>query len=849
MGIFSFTLYFIDTHQNMKLSELTDNQEGIIIKVQGYGAFRKRITEMGFIKGKKVTVIKNAPLKDPVEYSIMGYQVSLRRSEAALIEVITKEEAVNLKINNFEGTLNDDELKSSAQKKEKNIHIALVGNPNAGKTTLFNFASGSKEHVGNYSGVTVDSKLAKVHQNGYNFDVVDLPGTYSLTAYTSEELYVRQYITEELPDVVINVVDASNLERNLYLTTQLIDMDVKVILALNMYDELEKNGARFDYKALGKMLGIPIIPTVSSKGKGIKQLFEKAIEVYEGKDPIVRHIHINYGAVIEKSISKLQEFIRLDRNLTAIASPRFLAVKLLEGDDKALEYIESCSTVKEIQETLKQEINQIESTYNEVCETVRTDAKYGFIDGALKETYIENPIKRRRKTAMIDAFLTHKLFGFPLFFFFMFLTFYATFHLGQYPMNWIETGIAYLGEFIQTVMPDGPLKDLIADGIIGGVGGVIVFLPNILILFFFISFMEDTGYMARTAFIMDKLMHKIGLHGKSFIPLVMGFGCNVPALMATRTLENRNDRILTMLITPFMSCSARLPVYILIIGTFFPENSSLALFGIYLLGILLAVIFAKVFKASFFKSKEAPFVMELPPYRVPTLKSTLVHMWSKGGEYLKKMGGIILVASVIIWALGYFPLDVDYSKDYENLLAKNEGQLNTALQVATPTEQAKIIEDYEVSTTAIKNQMLEEKQEQSYIGQIGNFIAPVFHPLGFDWKMTVSILTGIAAKEVVVSTMGVLYQTGEDIDENSEGLRNNLRKQKFTGSYRNGEHVFDTASALSFLIFILIYFPCIAVVATISREANWKWSAFVVTYTTALAWVVSFIGYHIINFL
>ncbi|RZT95617.1 ferrous iron transport protein B [Ancylomarina subtilis] len=849
MGIFSFTLYFIDTHQNMKLSELTDNQEGIIIKVQGYGAFRKRITEMGFIKGKKVTVIKNAPLKDPVEYSIMGYQVSLRRSEAALIEVITKEEAVNLKINNFEGTLNDDELKSSAQKKEKNIHIALVGNPNAGKTTLFNFASGSKEHVGNYSGVTVDSKLAKVHQNGYNFDVVDLPGTYSLTAYTSEELYVRQYITEELPDVVINVVDASNLERNLYLTTQLIDMDVKVILALNMYDELEKNGARFDYKALGKMLGIPIIPTVSSKGKGIKQLFDKAIEVYEGRDPIVRHIHINYGAVIEKSISKLQEFIRLDRNLTAIASPRFLAVKLLEGDDKALEYIESCSTVKEIQETLKQEIKQIESTYNEVCETVITDAKYGFIDGALKETYIENPIKRRRKTAMIDAFLTHKLFGFPLFFFFMFLTFYATFHLGQYPMNWIETGIAYLGEFIQTVMPDGPLKDLIADGIIGGVGGVIVFLPNILILFFFISFMEDTGYMARTAFIMDKLMHKIGLHGKSFIPLVMGFGCNVPALMATRTLENRNDRILTMLITPFMSCSARLPVYILIIGTFFPENSSLALFGIYLLGILLAVIFAKVFKASFFKSKEAPFVMELPPYRVPTLKSTLVHMWSKGGEYLKKMGGIILVASVIIWALGYFPLDVDYSKDYENLLAKNEGQLNTALQVATPTEQAKIIEDYEVSTTAIKNQMLEEKQEQSYIGQIGNFIAPVFHPLGFDWKMTVSILTGIAAKEVVVSTMGVLYQTGEDIDENSEGLRNNLRKQKFTGSYRNGEHVFDTASALSFLIFILIYFPCIAVVATISREANWKWSAFVVTYTTALAWVVSFIGYHIINFL
>ncbi len=833
----------------MKLSELTDNQEGIIIKVQGYGSFRKRITEMGFIKGKKVTVIKNAPLKDPVEYNIMGYQVSLRRSEAALIEVITKEEAVNLKVNDFEGIIDDDILKTSAREKGKNIKIALVGNPNSGKTTLFNFASGSKEHVGNYSGVTVDSKLAKVKQSGYNFDVVDLPGTYSLTAYTSEELYVREFIIEKRPDVVINVVDASNLERNLYLTTQLIDMDVKVVLALNMYDELERNGARFNYQKLGKMLGIPIIPTVSSKGKGIKDVFDKVIDVYEGKDPIVRHIHINYGATVENSIAKLQEHIKSNRHLLSIASPRFLAVKLLEGDDKALENIESCTNSESIKETLEREIKIIESTFGEVSETVITDAKYGFIDGALKETYTENPIKRRRKTAIIDTFLTHRLFGFPLFFFFMFMTFYATFHLGQYPMNWIEIGIGYLGEFIQTIMPDGPLKDLIADGIIGGVGGVIVFLPNILILFFFISFMEDTGYMARTAFIMDKLMHKIGLHGKSFIPLVMGFGCNVPALMATRTLENRNDRILTMLITPFMSCSARLPIYILIIGTFFPKNSTLVLFGVYLLGILLAIIFAKVFKASFFRSKEAPFVMELPPYRVPTLKSTIIHMWSKGGEYLKKMGGIILVASIIIWALGYFPLDVDYSKDYEVQLAQNEARLNTALSTANPTEEIKLQQDYEVSVFSIKNEMLEEKQEKSYIGQIGNFIAPVFHPLGFDWKMTVSILTGIAAKEVVVSTMGVLYQTGEGSNENTEGLRNNLRKQKFTGSFKNGENVFNSASALAFLIFILIYFPCIAVVVTITKESNWKWSAFVVTYTTALAWIVSFIGYQIVNLL
>ena len=833
----------------MKLSELTDNQEGIIIKVQGYGAFRKRITEMGFIKGKKVTVIKNAPLRDPVEYNIMGYQVSLRRSEAALIEVITLKEATSLKAKDFEGVIDEETLKTSAHEKGKNIQIALVGNPNSGKTTFFNFASGSKEHVGNYSGVTVDSKLAKVKQNGYKFDVVDLPGTYSLTAYTSEELYVREYIIEKRPDVVVNVVDASNLERNLYLTTQLIDMDVKVVLALNMYDELEKNGAQFNYKKLGKMLGIPIIPTVSSKGKGIRDVFNKVIDVYEDKDPIVRHIHINYGATVEKSIDKLQKYIKCSRRLLAIASPRFLAVKLLEGDEKALENIESCNNYESIKKCLDHEIKIIESTFSEVSETVITDAKYGFIDGALKETYKENPIKRRRKTAIIDNFLTHKLFGFPLFFFFMFMTFYATFHLGQYPMNWIQTGIGYLGEFIQTIMPDGALKDLIVDGIIGGVGGVIIFLPNILILFFFISFMEDTGYMARTAFIMDKLMHKIGLHGKSFIPLVMGFGCNVPALMATRTLENKNDRILTMLITPFMSCSARLPVYILIIGTFFPEKSSLILFSIYMLGILLAIIFAKVFKASFFKSKEAPFVMELPPYRIPTIKSTIIHMWSKAGEYLKKMGGVILVASIIIWALGYFPLDVDYSKNYDEILTQNEVQFNTDLSTANPTEEVKLQHDYDVLTSSIMNEKLEEKQQLSYIGQIGNFIAPVFYPLGFDWKMTVSILTGIAAKEVVVSTMGVLYKNGEGSDENSEGLRNNLRQQKFTGSYRSGERVFDNASALSFLIFILIYFPCIAVVATITKESNWKWSAFVVAYTTTLAWIVSFISYQIVNLL
>ncbi|MGQ1909872.1 ferrous iron transport protein B [Marinifilum sp. RC60d5] len=830
----------------MKLSELTDNQEGIIIKVLGHGAFRKRITEMGFVKGKKVTVIKNAPLKDPVEYEIMGYEVSLRRSEAALIEVITLKEAKNIKALDFEGTFNDEILKTSAKEKGKKINIALVGNPNAGKTTLFNFASGSKEHVGNYSGVTVDSKQAKVVQNGYRFDITDLPGTYSLTAYSPEELFVRKYILAEKPDVVVNVIDASNLERNLYLTTQLIDMDIKVVIALNMYDELEKKGARFNYKALSNMLGIPIIPTVSSKGKGIKELFNKIIKVYEDKDPIVRHIHINYGVQVEKAISKIQDKIKEDRKMCAKASPRFISIKLLEGDESARFVIKESEKHFEIKDEVKHQISKIENEFGEVCETVITDAKYGFIDGALKETYKESPVKRRRKTTIIDTFLTHKLFGFPIFFLFMFLTFYATFNLGQYPMNWIDMGVSALGNLIENWMTPGPLKDLLVDGIIGGVGGVIVFLPNILILFFFISFMEDTGYMARAAFIMDKLMHKIGLHGKSFIPLIMGFGCNVPALMATRTLENRNDRILTMLITPFMSCSARLPVYILIIGTFFPSNASLVLFGIYMLGIFLAIIFAKIFKASFFKSKEAPFVMELPPYRLPTLRTTIRHMWNKGFQYLTKMGGVILIASIIIWALGYFPRDIEYSQDYTKKI--NELTLEYNQNTVNFNENASLNSLNELKNEKIeslKHLMMEEQQEKSYIGQIGHFFAPALHPLGFDWKMTVSILTGIAAKEVVVSTMGVLYQEGEGVDESSEGLRNKLKEQKFTGKHRTGEKVFTSLSALSFLIFILIYFPCVAVVSTITKEANWKWASFVVFYTTGLAWLVSFLIFQI----
>lgn len=803
----------------MKLSELKDNEQGVIVKVRGYGAFRKRITEMGFVRGKVVTVIKNAPLKDPVEYNIMGYEISLRRSEASLIEV---RPVGNMHFKDFvqhKGVLDVEGLKVGLRKNGKRIHVALVGNPNCGKTTLFNVASGSTEHVGNYSGVTVGAKKARCRVKNHKIDLVDLPGTYSLTAYSQEEKYVRNYIIDQTPDVVVNVVDASNLERNLYLTTQLIDMDIKVVIALNMYDELQQHGAKFDYEKLGRMLGIPIIPTVGSKGEGIDELFSKIIQVHRDEDPIVRHIHINYDGIVERSIKNIRSVIEKDANIYNRVSPRFLSLKLLEKDEEALNLVSGSSVEQELKDVAGEEANLIESAYNENPESFITDSKYGFIAGALKETYKESHVQRRKSTELIDSFLTHKLFGIPLFFLFMFITFYCTFYFGEYPKAWIETGVEFLGSWVSNTMADGTLKDLIVDGIIGGVGGVIVFLPNILLLFLFISFMEDTGYMARAAFITDKVMHKIGLHGKSFIPLIMGFGCNVPAIMATRTLENRNDRLLTMLINPFMSCSARIPVYILIIGAFFKENAAVVLFSMYGIGIVIAVIVARIFKRVIFKSMEAPFVMELPPYRVPVPKVIIRHMWTKAFQYLRKMGGTILVASIIIWALGYFPRNVEKGEIVANTMsvqAQTSPNSNMDINITT-------VEQHDHSAVKLK----ELQQERSYIGRIGKFISPVMEPLGFDWKMSVSVLTGVVAKEVIVSTMGVLYMA----DEEAFDLQDRLK----------ASGVFNSLSAFVFMLFILIYFPCIAVLITVSKEAGWKWALFMAGYTTLLAWIMAFI--------
>lgn len=817
--------------QHTFLSDVKTGDTAIITKVLGRGAFRKRITEMGFVKGKEVTVIKSAPLLDPIEYEIMGYKVSLRRSEAELVEVLTANDESLLPVD-FNGTIDEERLKISALEKGKVINVALVGNPNCGKTTLFNYASGSHERVGNYSGVTIDAKTARFKQDGYTFNIVDLPGTYSITEYSPEELYVRTQILEKMPDIVINVVDASNLERNLFLTTQLIDMNIKVVIALNMYDELKKKGAKFDYEALGKMIGIPIVPTVASKGKGIKKLFAKLIDVYEDRDPVVRHVHINYGTLIEQSILDIQDTIWKNPSLTDRISSRFIAIKLLEQDKPIRQPLKELQNYNQIKQLVEKNIRFLEDEYGESSDTILTDAKYGFISGALRETYKESK-KEKRVIRELDDLLTHRFWGFPLFLFFMWIMFQATFTVGSYPMEWIDAGVGWLSGFVSNVMSDGPLRDLVVNGIIGGVGGVIIFLPNILILFFFISLMEDSGYMARASFMMDKLMHKIGLHGKSFIPLIMGFGCNVPAIMATRTLDNRKDRILTMIITPFMSCSARLPVYVLIISAVFPANQGVVLFAIYLTGILLAVVTALIMKKVAFAKKTVPFVMELPPYRIPTLRNTSLHMWHKGQQYIKKMGTVILVASILIWALGYYPRTTVYSQDYNGLIAL----------AATDT----LLNDVQRSErmAELELRMESERQEKSYIGRMGHAIEPVISPLGFDWKMGVSILTGLAAKEIVVSTMGVLYQADAQADESSETLKQKLKEQKHNSGTLKGQAVFTPLASIAFLLFILIYFPCVAVIAAIRKEANWGWAIFTMVYTTALAWLVAFLAYQL----
>lgn len=792
----------------MRLDELQTGQKAKIVKILGHGAFRKRLIEMGFVKGHDIEVLLHAPLRDPIKYSIMGYEISLRRSEAHLVEVTPVVEEQS------RARSGGEKPADVRHRPGHVINVALVGNPNCGKTSLFNVASGAKEHVGNYSGVTVDAKSGHFDYKGYRFNIVDLPGTYSLASYSPEELYVRKYLRDATPDVIINVVVASNLERNLYLTTELIDMDRSMVIALNMYDELEKRGDRLDYKLLGSMIGVPVVPTVSRTGQGLNELFDTVIDVYEGRDEDVRHVHVNLGEDIERGVTAVKDLIKAEPDVSPRFSPRFIAIKLLEDDAEVIRLVESLPGSAQIMEATRAEQQRIELMRKEDASSAIADEKYGFIAGALAETLVKGDQDRNNPTNIIDAFVTNKLFGFPIFLLIMFAIFWATFEIGQYPMDWIEWLVGKISQMVQGMMPDGPLKDLIADGIIGGVGGVIVFLPNILILYFCISFMEDSGYMARAAFIMDKLMHRIGLHGKSFIPLIMGFGCTVPSIMATRSIESRTSRLITILINPFMSCSARLPVYVLLVGPFFERHAALVILGLYCLGVAVAMVTARLLRKFKFTTDVTPFVMELPPYRIPTLKASLRHTWGKGQQYLKKMGGVILVASIIVWALNYFPI--------------HDKQATVAGADDAPL------------TTAISDDSQIDVHRDSYLEMAGKIVNPVMEPLGFHWRASVAALAGIPAKEIVVSTLGVLYTGDEEIDDSS------LSARLTAVNPATGTADFSAASALSFMIFILLYCPCIATVAAIVKETNsWKYGAFSVVYNTLLAWLVALAAYHI----
>ena len=765
----------------MKLSELKTGESGVIVKVLGHGGFRKRIIEMGFVRGKTVEVLLNAPLQDPVKYKLMGYEVSLRHDEAAMIEVVSASEAQQLKqeaggvLEEDVKPLTDSELRSAALRRRRRINVALVGNPNCGKTSLFNFASGAHGHVGNYSGVTVDASEAHASFFGYEFNLTDLPGTYSLSCYSPEELYVRSHLSEELPDVVINVIDASNLERNLYLTTQLVDMDLRMVCALNMYDEFERRGDQIDLSTLSTLFGVPMVPTSFKSGMGVEDLFRMVIKVYENASKQARHIHINYGHEIEGGISEIQKYLKTDEHIRQHYSTRYLSLKLLEHDSQVLDYLgnhmageQRMQVFRDLATARDRASARVKEETGNDSETAIMDAKYGFINGALKEARYKTGSKEDtyRMTHLIDNVLSNRFLGFPIFFLILFVMFLTTFWLGQYPMDWIDMGVEWLSEKLNTLMPEGPLRSMVVDGAIAGVGAVIVFLPQILILYFFISLMEDSGYMARAAFIMDKLMHKMGLHGKSFIPLIMGFGCNVPAVMATRTIESRRSRLITMMILPFMSCSARLPIYIMIAGTFFAlQYQAWVMLSLYVVGIVVAVIMSKVFSSFVIKGEDTPFVMELPPYRWPTPKAIARHTWEKGKEYLKKMGGVILVASILVWALGYF------------------GTMGVAPSL-----------------------------EESFIGTMGRAVEPLFMLQGFNWQLDVSLICGVGAKEIVASTMGVLGGL--------EGL--------------------SPLTAYSFLLFVLLYFPCIATVVAIKHETgSWRWATFAAVYTTVVAWVVS----------
>jgi ferrous iron transport protein B len=717
----------------------------------------------------------------------------------------------------------------------KSIIIALAGNPNAGKTTIFNNLTGTRQKVGNWPGVTVEKKEGHLTTNGYKLTVVDLPGTYSLTAYSIEEIVARNFILDEKPDVVVHIIDASNLERNLYLATQLRELDTKVIFVLNMEDVARQRGAQIDADKLAELLDVPVVFTVGNRNEGTEELLRTIISVVESDVELPRTRRVYYGKDIEKAIGELSEFIRDKTDGKLPYNIRWIAVKLLEDDKIVKERIRQTANPQSEAILREAELKRqrLREFFDEEPEIVMTDLRYGFVAGIVKEVLKTVSEKRVDVSRQVDQVLTNRLLGLPIFVFFVWAMFQLTFSLGTYPMSWIDAGAGWLGQTVGGILPGGLFRDLIVDGVIAGVGSVVIFLPNILILFFCIALFEDTGYMARAAFLMDKIMHLIGLHGKSFIPLLMGFGCNAPAIMATRTLESEKDRVLTILINPLMSCSARLPVYVLLAGTFFGARAGNAIFSIYILGIVLAILIGRLFRSTVLRGKVAPFVMELPPYRMPMLKGLLIHMWDRSKIFLKKMGGVILIGSLVVWFLSSFPREIRFSKDYASEITATSARYEASMTDVEGGFREELVRERDQTVSALEAEKVKERVENSYMGRLGKMLAPVFAPLGMDWRASVAVLTGFVAKEIVVSTLGVLHAVGAQETEKSEALKLALKKSGMT-----------PLSAYAMMAFVLIYIPCLATVSVIRRETNsWKWTAFSIAYSTILAWGIAFLIY------
>ena len=777
------------------------------------------------------------------------------------------------------------------------IRIALAGNPNCGKTTMFNNITGAKQHVGNYAGVTVEKKEGYKKFDGHELLFIDLPGTYSLTARSLDELVARNVIVNDNPDVIVNVLDASNLERNLYLAAQLLELEKPMVIALNMSDVAEDMGIKYDLKKMAEMTGATIVSTVGRTNIGTKELLEATVSVAASQK--APGVTINYGDLLEGKISELVE--ELKQAGTVTYPLRWVAVKLLEKDADVIGKVmrfENTEAVIEKAKAIREEIkDQVD------LDVVFQEYRHRFAVEVYNTCLTQAPTQLETRSDRYDKILTHRILGLPIFMVVMWLLFNFVNTVGAIPQGWIEDGFTALQAWVITVIPEGQLQSLISDGIIAGVGAVLSFVPLILLLFLGISFLEDTGYMARAAFVIDRVMRACGLHGKSFIPLLLGFGCSVPSVMGARILDNYKDRMVTILITPFMSCSARLPVYTLFAAAFFPpEWAGTVVFGVYALGIVFGIVFAKIFRKYLFAGEAEPFVMELPPYHLPTLKATLTHMFERGIMYLKKAGTFILAASILVWFITTYPMDVEYSKDYDALhdqvaqtyemkdaetlahfgiatdeqkdqvneivdnmkstvadattQAEDAGEAAPEIEVEDDSEAPELFNDikeqneqlFPVAWAMYKNsvnlddenqkideQKNSEKLEQSYAAMFGKAINPVLKPLGFDWKIGVSLVAGLAAKEVVVSTLGTIYAVGGDTDH----------PQALTDYLQNDPH-FTPLFALTLMLFISIYPPCIAALAVIKRETgSWKWMLFMFCYENAFAWIACFIFYNI----